>query len=182
MHLKMNRLHIAFIAGILAAAGNMAGPVAYADPIHHPTHEQQPGAQANIPEDGSGQIASPSENREAILMRAKHIKKLIKKNKEWQGGHSPIPHRVITINTFNAVIKEVSRADSAALIALLEDDDYGVRSMSIAVLVCVNPDAESDIEQLIATEPNKEQQSRLRAARTDIRMIKAGGTECKGLM
>lgn len=119
-----------------------------------------------------------AKNQMTIPERAEYISKLIQQNKGW-GGHSPIPSYVVTDDTFQAVKKVISIDDSPALILVLQDDDYGIRSIAADLLECINPNAKSEIEKAMATETSSERRDRLGSAIIDIDTIKAGGTSCK---
>lgn len=113
-----------------------------------------------------------------INSRAKYIKKQIEKYKEW-GGHSAIPQRVVTANTFARVRREIGSEDSPALIILLQDDAGEIRSIAASLLGCVDPKAQSEIEHELAREKSIERQYRLREALIVIRSIQEGRTSCK---
>ena len=120
----------------------------------------------------------PSKETTNISARAKYIKAQIKKYKEW-GGHSAVPQRVVTANTFAKVRREIGPEDSPALIILLQDDAEEIRSIAASLLDCVDPNAQSEIEKQLSKETNVERQNRLRDALIQIRVIRAGGTSCK---
>lgn len=112
--------------------------------------------------------------------RAKVIRELIEKYKEWgAGGHSPIPTRAINANTFAKVRRETSATDAPALKLLLLDDANDIRWMAATLLECFDPNAEQEVEDLLKKETNRARQNRLYEARTTILVNRAGGTSCK---
>lgn len=114
-----------------------------------------------------------------LAMRTDYIKRQIEKYKEWTGGHSPIPRRAVSANTFENVRQKVGPEDSSALLLLIQDYAYDVRSIAASLLECVDSNAESDIEKQMNSETNIERRNRFREALIQIRVIKAGGTSCK---
>lgn len=120
----------------------------------------------------------PSKETRNISARAKYLKAQIEKYKEW-GGHSAIPQRVVTANTFAKLRQEIGPEDSPALIILLQDAAEEIRSLAVSLLDCVDPNAQSDIKKQLSKESNVERQNRLRDALIQIRVIRAGGTSCK---
>lgn len=124
-------------------------------------------------------MAPISKDQMNTLMRAEYIKKRIEKNKKWRGGHSPIPSRVITMETIKAVKQEISMEDSDALIILLQDDAYEIRSTAASLLGCVNPSARSEIEKVMATEMNSVRQFQFQEALITIDSIRDARTSCE---
>ena len=122
--------------------------------------------------DHGGKTSKETTNTSA---RAKYIKELIDKYKEW-GGHSPIPQRVVNANTFAKVRQEIGLKDSPALMILLQDDAEEIRSMAAILLDCVDPNAENKIEKQLSKESNVDRKDRLQDALLQIRVI---DTSCK---
>jgi hypothetical protein len=106
-----------------------------------------------------------------LAMRADYIKRQIEKYKEWTGGHSPIPRRTVTANTFDKVRQKVDREDSSALLVLVQDDAYDVRSIAASLLECVDSNAESNIEKQMNSESNIDRRNRFREALIQIREL-----------
>ena len=111
--------------------------------------------------------------------RAQHIRSRIEKFKEWGGGHSPIPRRAINSNTFTKIRQEIAASDVPALLILVQDDGYDIRSLAASLLECVDPNAESAIESQLKQETGNDRRSRLMDAQIAIGAIRAGGTSCK---
>lgn len=114
---------------------------------------------------------------QGVTARASALRSRIEKFKEW-GGHSMVPSKVVTMNTFQRVRAEVAAPDANALLLLTVDDDYGVRSLASRLLECVIPDAQQRLQAALAAETRPENRSRLSAALTDIAARQAGGTSC----
>lgn len=104
------------------------------------------------------------EQQTDISTRAKYIRNLIEKNKHWRGGHSPIPSRVISMETIKTVNQLISIEDSAALMVLLQDDAADIRSTAATLLTCVNPNARSEVIKLMVAGMTKKQESRFEDA------------------
>lgn len=126
----------------------------------------------------SAQGNKKSKETTDITSRAEYIKKQIEKYKEW-GGHSAVPQRVVTANTFTKVRQKIDSEDASALIILLQDDAGEIRSIAASLLDCVDPNAQNDIEKQLSKETDVERKDRLRDALIQIRVIRAGGTSCK---
>jgi hypothetical protein len=127
----------------------------------------------------ANQATNPSKEPANLAARSENIKGRIENYKEWGGGHSPVPRRAITSNTFEKVRQEISPEDSAALMILLQDNASDVRSIAASLLECVDPHAESEVEDQMNMESSSERKNRLRESLILIRTIRAGGTSCK---
>lgn len=112
--------------------------------------------------------------------RAAHIRSRIGKYKEWSAAHSPVPRRAITASTFDKVRREVTAADTPALLLLVQNDDANdIRSMAASLLDCVNSNAEAELDRLLKQETDNTRRGRLMEARSEVRTIRAGGTSCR---
>ncbi|MBK1612476.1 hypothetical protein CKO44_03235 [Rubrivivax gelatinosus] len=111
--------------------------------------------------------------------RARQIRDLLEREKEWGGGHSPVPRRGATANTFAKLRSELTRADVPALLLLIEDDAVDVRSMAVSLLECLEPLSEQLVEQRAAQAVDAQRRSRDLDALIGIRAIRAGGTSCR---
>lgn len=177
----MKQLRKRFLASLLFLAVLVilgAGGITYYVKNKENAHSVVPQENSSI-SNGGKQVASPSNESTNLAMRAEYIKGQIKKYKEWSGGHSPVPQRAVTANTFEKVKQEISQEDSAALMILLQDDAGDIRSIAASLLGCVDPDAQSEIEKLLAAEKSIERQYRFREALIVINSIRAGRTSCK---
>lgn len=125
------------------------------------------------------QVTPPSKDKIELSNSAEYIKRRIEKYKEWGGGHSPIPSRVVNMNTVRSVSKEIAPEDSPALMILLQDDADDIRSVATSLLGCIDPNAQSEIEKLLATEKDIERQYRFKEALIGLDSIRAGRTSCK---
>jgi mevalonate kinase len=127
---------------------------------------------AKAPATIASHATNPSKEPTNPAVRAKYIKEQIEKYKEW-GGHSMVPSRAINSNTFENVRQKIGTGDSAALMILLQDNAYDIRSIAAILLKCIDPNAESEIEKQIDMESSMERKNRFRDALIDIRTSSA---------
>ena len=92
---------------------------------------------------------------------------------------SPVPRRGINANTFARVRHEIEAGDVAALLILVQDEAYDIRSMAANLLECVDPNAEGDVESQLKLETDNDRRSRLMDVQIAIHGIRAGGTSCR---
>lgn len=149
------------------------------EPSYAFMNDERPVSRSQIYETSPSAMTPVSKDQTNVSTRAEYIKKRIEKNKKWHGGHSPIPSRVVTMETIRAVKQELSLEDSAALIVLLQDDASDIQFAAASLLACVNPDAQNEIEKLMIEETNSQRLFRFKLALRKINSIREGRTLCE---
>ncbi len=122
---------------------------------------------------------SPQNASGGVDGRAEFIKDYIEKNKEWGGGHSIFPRKVVNFNTYRKALKWVSVKDVDALMLLLQDDATDIRIAAAVLFECVVPAAKDKITERINKESDILKKDRLGEALLLIDVMRAGGTTCK---
>lgn len=124
-------------------------------------------------------VLSDNVAQKNLRLRAEFIKDYIEKNKEWGGGHSIIPRKIVNANTFSKVLHQISVDDADALILLLQDDASDIRIAATGLFECVDPDVKGKIEESIKKEVVLQNKKYLQDALLLIDVMRAGGTSCK---
>lgn len=124
-------------------------------------------------------VSSDGVGQQFLIERAGFIKKQIEKNKEWGGGHSIIPRKIVNANTFSKVFREISIKDDTALMILLQDDASDIRIAATVLFECVDPAVKDKITEQRNKESDVLKKDRLGDALLLIDVMRAGGTTCK---
>lgn len=109
----------------------------------------------------------------ATAQRVKVLRRALNANREWSGGHSPVPRRAITMNTIHSVAALLTPVDAPALVELMLDDAYDIRTAAARLLAGLTPEAENLTQRRIDLTGDGEQRRRLEAALRDIMAIRA---------
>ena len=162
----------AFIPWIVLAQACSMVAACKEDSFQSAAPQPQAAGRTAAPASGTslGKDRTPPSN--ATVVRAEEIRSRIDRFKEWSAAHSPLPRRAINMNTLVNVRKEVTVADVAALLLLLQDEGYDIRIMAAKLLGCVDPNATEDVERQLKLETEVTRRNRLMEAQIEIRGLR----------